>query len=1605
MARDKYEISLWEDYVVAAAAPVPEHFEERKLVVIGSDTMTAACRAYEPKLIENINGTNTFTFKMFYTYRDEQTGEKRQNPFLSLLVNERKVKVHWKNRWYDLVIKNIQEDSSGKSITYTCKDLFINELSKNGFNLEFDNELENNQGTVAELGARVLEGTDWQLDVAGSDSIKQEKEEPVYVGTTKAVTAINQKTGAPISIPSGKTILIFYSCVQEKTDPCQFLYDPTQEYKRDTNSQLVIDVDCYSFASPNWNSNTPSAPADLVSTMGTAVSNDYRGSRLVNSQKTVLDPVTDKYVKVYKATSSGTGYSTNDVIYGYESTEYKDPTFVNSLVVNSKNFANTEGWIGTTDNIVGPFQLYPAYSNTSDISTYDAKSYLKFGVGTIYNTGLRESGSYIPDGIQNGEKYVFRFKAMTNNNGPSGTYVSDSRIVPHIYNYTYTSGNIIPDTSVDYISRDSYSTNGDWRECNCTCIKSFSRNQVYSNNIGLFFTVSSVCWIEEIEFFQFAMGEVSIDATTFNANKTLYYTYNITTKVYTQCTNASVYSSTTSYYKRINPGEMDSTSVATTYYHYYNHTTHTGVIELDDYLYVGTTDWANKPLSDVSNDFAKVRSITAKQSNRFNLLQTLAETFECWCEFEIIHWGDDPNEDLDGHSPGEIKYVNGKYQKYIRFVNQIGQETGVGFIYGIDLKTISRTIQSDQIVTKTIVSQNNNEFATNGFCTIARSPENYARDTFILNFDYYITQGLIDGGQLNKDLYSQFNGNIVQGYYSQLRELNLEYDSITDILVQKKTELTKQESYKTVYENYITSLKEEKNNIENSIMSLANVTTWAAAEAYIKQNAVMDEIKTRMNARQNCINNLANYQAMLGNDNPLSGLKLSIANLTAILNQKQERQKTLVGLIKELNYAFYKKYATYIQEGSWIDENYIDDTLYYLDAQSIAYTSSRPQISYNISVARLSSLEEFKSKVFHLGDVSYIQDTEFFGYVPGAPIPTPYKEQVLISEVTSNFDDPIQDSFKVQNYKTQFDDLFQRITATTQSLQYASGEYARAANAMETNGTIKVETLQSSIAYNQELVIQANNEQIFQDSTGITVTDATNPNKRTKITSGGIFISTDGGATWKNAIRGEGISTQYLTAGNINTQDITILDGGYQTFRWDSTGINAYSQLRDAQTGNLYGVDVSKAVRFDHYGVYGINGINGDAAAYIPPAENGEDDIWEKATFGMTWKGFFIKNKYGDHYVEVSSTEDISIYSRNYGASDWNSAVQRIKIGKLNDNNGYIPLVVQPSDWNTNWSNYYTYDSANQTYVALSGDAAPQFANNTYYVYDNVYGLRLKDSAGTTTLETIENGTLWLKDKLYIGTSNNGTYQAGLGFLPLVTNSLQQITTQVKKKTMEGSNPRYDTIQLNLDTQRLTYGSNVDPQTSDTLTSITLHRTLDIHSVDQNTYGSAFVVWEDGTMYAKDGYFEGTINAVNGYFRGTLNATDGWFTGTINAGSIISPQATIGNVTLGQVADSAYKTVISSSAGMTFKNGGITTNLTASLYKGATEVPTSSGTFAYTWYENNIELTPAVLDTKTYLNLTNNNQVLQIINFVFTGNISTITYDCIITYTESSTSS
>ena len=53
-----YEISVWEDFT---PTDDKQFYQERKLLIIGSDTMTSKAKACNPIFKENINGTHTFT--------------------------------------------------------------------------------------------------------------------------------------------------------------------------------------------------------------------------------------------------------------------------------------------------------------------------------------------------------------------------------------------------------------------------------------------------------------------------------------------------------------------------------------------------------------------------------------------------------------------------------------------------------------------------------------------------------------------------------------------------------------------------------------------------------------------------------------------------------------------------------------------------------------------------------------------------------------------------------------------------------------------------------------------------------------------------------------------------------------------------------------------------------------------------------------------------------------------------------------------------------------------------------------------------------------------------------------------------------------------------------------------------------------------------------------------------------------------------------------------------------------------------------------------------------------------------------------------------------
>ena len=1509
MKKNKYEISLWEDRLVPQTGEgqsiVPEHYEEEKVCIIGSDTMTSQARALEPKLVRNVNGTNKLTFKLYYTYIDNETGKRIQNPFTSLLVNERKIKCKWEDQWYDFVIKGVQEDSNGKTITYTCEDLYINELSKTGFSLEFDQKLNNNQGTAQELAKKVLEGTDWVVDIDNSDHILQTVEEPLYRATLTQNLDAKDKNGAIKTILGGSVIYLFYSVVQEKKSYIQFIYNTS--YETESNSQLLKENNCYS-VEMDWSV----FEGLLDSNMGIVFS-DYRGKRLVRKQLQEFNNALNRNCYVYKDQS-------NNKVLGYSTVEYKDPTVVLNLISNSKEFVDTNGWRGGEG--LG-WELYPPFFGTEITDSYSSSTYIKAPGGklSLFNSGLQDNAGYLGEGLQAGQRYIVRLQAYSyneTNKSLSSDLISPEGIELKILDYFKTVATVgVPahnetgsycsqttPTIVDtyYSTTDTEKKEGktyfiytqneenkwgyfelttDFKEARDSGVQIFEQGEkviefeikitssiprkeitagypaIYNSNSstarpGIFITLPK-CWIKEIQLYQRVEG-----------------------------LNGRV----------IHLGDLDSQSVGKTYYKYFFPNDTYKKEEDIKYIYYGLEkqtqfiEYYGEPNSSHVL-YEKIRSITAKNSNRFNILQNIAETFQCWVRFKIEH---DKNT-------GKIIYEKGIPKKTVYFKDEIGEDLGYGFVYGIDLKTISRSIDSNQLTTKVVVAPNTSEYAENGICRIADADLNESGENYILDFGYYISQGLLSSGELNKYLYSP-NDNGQSGFYIELKKKNEVYLERAKLIEAKKTELTKQKSLYTVYDQYVTSAEEQIATLKDNLSKLANIFPYDEKEilSFLSKKPDFSEAKNYYTTLITTQNNLDSYR------DSLALLDSSVKALTKLVADEEKENEKIVEEKKTLENAFYQKFSRFIQEGSWTSQDYIDPNLYYLDARSVVYTSSRPKISYNISVIRLNALDEYRGKKFNVGDISFIEDKEFFGYIKGEDAwKTPYHEKVLISESTSWFDSPEKDTFTIQNYKTQFEDLFQRITATTQSLQYSTGEYNRASSIVEGKGVINTETLQNSININNELVFKSQNEEIFQDSTGLTLTDKRDPSKRTKLTSGGLFISTDGGVTWKNAVRGEGVATQYLTSGSINTNNIAIYDGAHASFRWDKYGINAYDATREIDEATnqevLKGIITNNFVRFDQYGVYGIKGTADDP--YNPQKEItvdgktivGEDKIWHDALFGMTWKGFFLKNRSADknQQIEISTEKDICV-----SKTIKDKVVDKIRIGQITTKDNKV-----------------------------------------------VYGLQLKDDTGATTMETDDSGQLWLRDKLRIsstvsigvletGKEKNQIFNSNNNFIVYDDGSIKATQGNFSGSTIGGftiEDNRLFSNDVVLSSRGIEIRNNGILSILDGNTEVFsankafYEKTPDITPKEGKTYYTynkdtdVYTVWERGesTEFPSDieiyevvrkTIFSGTLEGANGSFSGELRGATGIFSGELQGatgvftGNITAQSGTIGGFTI-----------------------------------------------------------------------------------------------------------
>ena len=1466
--KSPYEISLWEDVLVfvveagdssiikyeknlpenAQGQVKAQYYEEKKICVIGSDTSESPIRAVNPKFNCKTNGEKTLTFDIYSRYYDEEQDCFFSNPYIGLLTNERKVKLKYKDKWHDLIIKNVQENSETKVYSYTAKDIFVNELSKSGFSLEFNSELENNIGNLHTLANQVMDGTDWQIDEVGL--LKQTKEEPLCV--IKLAIDIDaeevENRGSTITISQDSFIYAFYSDVVSQSSSVQFLIPPAKDFETDENHVVInaknlitegVEWEVNRDGAGNITSYWPTFAQTSQNTFELRVSTEYRGKKLVITQDSEFDAFLGKYVDIYEDIDIDPSEEGEQIISprGFIEYEYITPAVVQSYITNAKNYESTNGWHGCAEEGV---ELAPNVEVTSipnirdivenfeEIATTGIESYLQVDITdkdnqALFNSGIVDYRKQI-NGFVNGQKYLFRIDCDIGVKGDGKDYIFDINTnlkdsisgSVKVCEYTVSDGKYV--YGATYFD-DDFSYILDEGRCGCelTCNQSLSYEDMVSkgNTLGLFikFEGEHSYLIKEVQFFQKIEVEVEVEVDG---------EVKVEIKVLTPDS----------------PFSEQTAQVKTWYCYYDKNSTYTNMDNLT-YLYRDNTPSTSYIPQYTDGGYTKTRTLNASESNRFNLLQDLCELFEVWVELYAEH-----------ASSGAIELDENYCQKkHVRFYEDRIQNNYVGFKYGRNLKSIQRTIESDGIVSKLIVKNNSNEYATDGFCSIARSKENPSKENFIIDFGYYIRQQMLDLSTVTNDLYLDTNGYL--GYYKKLREWN----TTRDILIQWQSGLlTTITQLKANHQTYSALLIEANNQLQDKYAYIYNQTGYTFEElialndtpeeqdgedageepteqdpraAWLKNEQVL----ATLTVIARLISNIANYKSMVES----LGEQLEAAE--ALNGDYSDQLNYLKELKETLHQNFYNKYSRFLQEGSWISEDYIDDTLYYLDAQSTLYTSAYPKVSYEINVLELSHLPGYEDIKFELGDLTTMEDTEFFGW--SAPN-VPCKEQIVVTEITYALDSPIDNKIKVQNFKTQFEDLFQRMAATAQNVEFSSGEYRRAADVVNADGTINIQTLQSSIENNALILSNANDQSVFWDEYGITTVSLSRPSEIVRIVSGGIFLSIDGGVTWTTGITANGINASTITTGQLNTERINILNGSFPSFRWDKDGLSAYEFSYDENTGAPTGFNSSKFIRFDQFGLYGING-HPNFNPLINDGAVGEDKIKRDASFALTWDGFMLKSSHGDGgYVSITSDNDIQVFDA--------TGVDRVKLGYLDNNN---------------------------------------------------YGLQLKKDDGDdgkVILQQRADGTLWVEDVLNIQPGDED-YQIKIGHI--ITSSENE---------------------------------------------------LDRVIVIGQSGAENFIVYEDGSIKANNGYFQGTVYAKKG----------SEIEGAIITDAIIAGGGQIGGMGIQDLVDKVeyqVKIVITAGSGenddatSVFEKEGEKKKLTAYLFKGTDDITNNKEItiISYTW--------------------------------------------------------
>ena len=190
-----------------------------------------------------------------------------------------------------------------------------------------------------------------------------------------------------------------------------------------------------------------------------------------------------------------------------------------------------------------------------------------------------------------------------------------------------------------------------------------------------------------------------------------------------------------------------------------------------------------------SEPIEKARFIDVKESNRYNITQTIAETFEIFVRYEYKYENDE--------TPFRAT------KKTVIFYDKITEPTEYSITYGNNELGFSRNSNSVDVVTKMFIASIDSEHTDDGVVTVANARSNKTQDDFILNFDYFI-----ESGQM-----SSVQEAAIPTFEHQLRNLN-------QTLKQQDTMLFKHFYKKLLLENDISNYENKRDSANDNIIDM-----------------------------------------------------------------------------------------------------------------------------------------------------------------------------------------------------------------------------------------------------------------------------------------------------------------------------------------------------------------------------------------------------------------------------------------------------------------------------------------------------------------------------------------------------------------------------------------------------------------------------------------------------------------------------------------------------------------------------------------------------------------------------------------------------------------